>query len=252
MSDTLIRNAAGGYRFLPGIAPYSSGVISDNGHEIVHATLRRSLPWREGFAWIEQYLRAQGRDRAALCAVELRSPAPFTRQGFLDFNTGYCALLEEWGLLVEGRNPVARTNVAPQYAAPEAPSLYGFSYTVPILRPEGRTFIVAGAGEMRGGPMLEAQVIRAGETTPDAMREKADYVMSVMSKRLAGLGVGWEQVTATSIYTAQPLDPFIGPAVLEPLGPTAVHGLRWYPSRPPIADLDYEMDTRGVRQEHWL
>ena len=29
----------GDYRFLPGIAPYSSGVVATPGHQIVHATL---------------------------------------------------------------------------------------------------------------------------------------------------------------------------------------------------------------------
>jgi hypothetical protein len=29
-------------------------------------------------------------------------------------------------------------------------------------------------------------------------------------------------------------------------GPAAVHGVRWYPSHPPIIGLEYEMDLRGV------
>jgi hypothetical protein len=37
--------------------------------------------------------------------------------------------------------------------------------------------------------------------------------------------------------------------VLRPAGMAAVHGVRWFPSRPPITGLEYEMDVRGVRRE---
>ena len=32
-------------------------------------------------------------------------------------------------------------------------------------------------------------------------------------------------------------------------GAAAIHGVHWYPSRPPIRGLDYEMDMRGVARE---
>ena len=34
----LIDNPRGGYRFLTGISPFSSGVVASDGHEVVHAT----------------------------------------------------------------------------------------------------------------------------------------------------------------------------------------------------------------------
>ena len=81
--------------------------------EIVRVVLAEPLPWREGFERVDAYLAAEGCDRVALCAMELRSPAPFTMQGFIDFNREYCAVLKAWGLYVDELNPVARTNVAP-------------------------------------------------------------------------------------------------------------------------------------------
>ena len=45
----LLPNPAGNYHFLTGIEPYSSGVIADPGFEIVHVTLARPCPYREGF-----------------------------------------------------------------------------------------------------------------------------------------------------------------------------------------------------------
>ncbi len=208
---------AGSYRFLPGIAPFSSGAAALPGHQVVHATLRAPIPWREGFDLIDRHLRAEGRPRAALCAIELRSPAPFTFAGFDAFNTGYQALLAEWKLLVGGENPIARTNVAPVVGAPTEPSLYGFGYTVPGAPPRP-TFIVAGAGEMRERGVGVEGIVRHGETSADAMREKAAHVMRTMEARLRGLGVGWADVTAIDIYTAQPVESFLADTVLRPAG----------------------------------
>jgi hypothetical protein len=245
----LAANSAGNYHYLKGIEPYSSGVVADEGYEIMHATLRRPLPWREGFDLIQSMCEGVNRPLAALCGVELRSPAPFTRQGFIDFNGGYVERLAQLGLLLGEDNPIARTNVAPTVAAPSEPSLYAFSLTTPMTTPGPRTFVVAGAGELRGGTLLEAPVVRPGDTSPEGLQEKATYVMRVMSKRLEGLGMAWEGVTAIDLYTAYPFESWLREVVLETAGESAIHGVRWFPSAPPIDVLDFEMDVRGVRVE---
>jgi len=74
-------------------------------------------------------------------------------------------------------------------------------------------------------------------------------VMAIMQARLHGLGVAWSDVTAIDIYTAQPIEPFLADTVLVPAGLSAIHGVRWFPSRPPIVGLEYEMDLRGVSRE---
>lgn len=242
---------AGNYRFVPGIAPFSSGVVASPGYQVVHATLRAPIPWREGFALIEGRLSAEGRPRAALCAIELRSPAPFSFAGFDAFNAPYQQLLAQWKLLVDGANPIARTNVAPLVAAPSEPSLYAFAYTIPGATPRP-TFVVAGAGEMRERGTGARGIVRHGETSSDAMREKATHVMGIMGARLAGLGVGWADVTMIDVYTVQPIEPWLAETVLRPAGSAAVHGVRWFPSRPPIVGLEYEMDVRGVARELWV
>lgn len=240
--------SAGGYRFMPGISAFSCGVVATAGWEIVHATLAAPVPWREGFARIDRHLSEAGRPRAALCGIELRSPAPFTFGGFDDFNQGYRALLAEWKILVGDENPIPRTNVAPVVGAPLVPSLYAFSYTVagPTSAP---TFVVAGAGELReraGGP---EGIVRAGETSPDALREKARFVMTTMQERLRTLGGAWDRVTAIDIYTAHPIHELVHHEILPIAGPAAIHGVHWYPSRPPIQGLEYEMDLSGVRRK---
>ena len=146
-------------------------------------------------------------------------------------------------------NPIPRTNVAPVVAAPAEPSLYAFSYTVPGTTP-APTFIVAGAGELRERAQGPEGIVRHGETSPDAMREKARFVMGVMQERLRALGGDWSRVTAIDVYTAQPIhaprpgrDPASRPA---PPRSTACAGI---PSRPPIQGLEFEMDMRGVARE---
>jgi hypothetical protein len=238
----------GDYRYMPGIRAFSCGTVARSGHEIVRVTLAALLPWRDGFARIERHLREVKRPRSALCGIELRSPAPFTFDGFGTFNEGYRKLLAEWGILVGDDNPIPRTNVAPVAAAPSEPSLYAFSYTQPGATPEP-TFIVAGAGELRDRAKGPEGIVRHGDTSPDGMREKARFVMAIMQDRLRTLGGAWSRVTAIDIYTAEPIHALVVDEVLKPAGAAAIHGVRWYPSRPPIQGLDYEMDMRGVARE---
>jgi hypothetical protein len=240
--------SAGGYQFLPGISAFSSGVVATSGWEIVHATLAAPVPWRDGFARIDRHLREVGRSRAALCGIELRSPAPFSFGGFDEFNQGYRSLLAEWKILVGDDNPIPRTNVAPVAGAPREPSLFAFSYTVAGATP-APTFVVAGAGEMRERAQGPDGIVRHGDTSAGAMREKARFVMDTMQARLRALGGSWDRVMVIDVYTAQPIHDLVAQEIVPVAGPAAIHGIHWYPSRPPIQGLEYEMDLRGVRRE---
>ena len=242
----LIAHPRGNYHFLRGIDPYSCGVVADPGYEIVHATLSESLPWQQGFDRVAAHLDAHNLDRNALCGMELRSPEPFTMQGFIDFNGDYCSVLKEWGLFVDGLNPVARTNVAPVHHPPAEPHLHAFSYVVANPHIGRKTLVVAGAGELLEGILEAERIIRPGDTSPDSMREKAAYVMEVMEERLLGLGGAWALVDTVDIYTIYPLVDLYEHVVLPPMGPAARHGARWYYSRPPVVDIDFEMDMRGI------
>ncbi len=245
----LIDNPSGGYRFLSGIAPYSAGTTAAPGYEIVRATLQAPLPYRRGFDLVEQHLAAQGRPRAALCAVELRIPKPYSFAGFAEFNAGYIHLLEKWELLLDGRNPVARTNVAPEVAAPSEPMLYAFSYTIPRTEPVGpATFVVAGAGELPEGILSPEAIVRPNEISARAIAQKAAFVLRLMQGRMAGLEANWADVTAIDLYTVHSPKPFLRD-LLGQIGPASAHGLTWHYSRPPISGLEFEMDMRGVRRE---
>lgn len=245
----LLANPRGNYHFLSGIDPYSCGVVADPGHEVVHATLQAPLPWRDGFELIDAHLAAAGRGREALCGIQLRSPEPFTMAGFIEFNRGYIDLLRSWGLYMGDLNPLARTNVAPEGFPPGVVSLQAFSYTAPAEAAAPLTFVVAGAGELREAALDADTIVRKGELGPDAMREKARHVVGIMEERLVGLGAGWDLVTTTDVYTVHLLEGLLEDAVLPTVGEAARRGLCWIPSRPPVREIEFEMDLRGVRSE---
>ncbi len=244
----LIANRKGNYQFLRGLAPYSAGTLADAGYEIVHARFHQPLPLSTGFERVKQHLAAVQRPPQALCGMELRSPQPFTFQGFNDFNASYVQVLNEWGLITDHINPVARTNIAPAMLPPATPSLYGFSYTAPSTS-SAKTFVIAGAGELPEGSLDPHDVVRRGESSPDALRTKAAFVMNLMSERLRGLGVTWDAVSTADVYTVHPICGMLAETILQPMGPAAIHGITWHYSRPPIVSIEFEMDLRGCQRE---
>lgn len=244
----LIANSKGNFSFLKGVSPFSAGAVAAAGYEVEHAVLLPALPLRAGFDAVAKHLAARGRPKQALCGMELRSPRPFTFQGFSDFNAGYVDVLKSWEILRDGLNPVARTNVAPEVDPPREPMLHGFSYTVPSAN-AGATFVVAGAGELPEGSLDPHDVVRRGETSPGAILEKARFVMGLMTSRLREMGVDWAQATATDVYTVHDIHPFLAKEILAPMGPANQRGITWHYSRPPIVSIEYEMDVRGCRRE---
>ncbi|MEZ5354537.1 MAG: hypothetical protein R2762_18045 [Bryobacteraceae bacterium] len=180
--------------------------------------------------------------------MELRCPQPFSFQGFNEFNLSYIDILKNWGLFVNGVNPVARTNVAAELTPVSEPCLYSFSYTVRSQRSD-RTFVVAGGGELPEGSLDPHDVVRRGETSADAIREKTRFVMELMSGRLEGLGVAWDNATVVSVYTVHPVCQGLVSDILEPAGMAQLHGMTWHYARPPIVSIEYEMNVRGCRRE---
>ncbi|MBP1774040.1 MAG: hypothetical protein H6Q86_46 [candidate division NC10 bacterium] len=244
----IITFPSGGYRYIKGVFQYSAGVAADPGFEIERARFQRPVPLADGFRAIAAHLASVARPLAALCACELRSPAPFTEEGFLTFNRGYVETLEQWGIYCDGRNPVARSNVCPEIEPPAVPGFYAFAYTVPA-RPDARpTFHIAGSGEApEGQGTYRDRIIRRGDTSAGGLREKARYVLGEMERRMQALGFGWAQVTATQVYTVYDVHPILAEEIVR-RGATP-HGLTWHYARPPVVGLDYEMDVRGVARE---
>jgi hypothetical protein len=245
-NTTLADHPSGQYRFLPAIPAYSSGVVAKEGYEVVHATFLRPQPVKAGFKAIEEHLTSLKLKKTALCAVELRLPRPLSLEDFGAFNNGYIDVLKSWSIVLDGGvNPVARTNVAPIAAPPSEPSFHGFSYVMKSAVRQ-KTFVVAGSGEIGDLGKYPGDLIRRGDTSPAGIAEKTRYVMGVMEGRLRDLGVSWPEVTTIDVYTAHELSKALVDEMLKRSGHNAV---TWNYTRPPITDIEVEMDVRGVRRE---
>jgi hypothetical protein len=244
----VITFSPGDYRYIKGVFQYSAGVAAEPGFEIERARFQCPVPLAEGFRAIAAHLLGIARPLAALCACELRSPAPFAEEAFLAFNRGYVGTLEQWGIYRDGANPVARSNVCPEIDPPSVPSFYAFAYTIPARSGARPSFHIAGSGEApEGKGNYQDHIIRRGDTSADGLREKARYVLGEMGRRMGALGFGWHQVTATQLYTVYDVYPFLADDLVR-RGATPA-GLTWHLARPPVVGLDYEMDARGLARE---
>lgn len=244
--------APGSYRYMPAVFQYSGGVVAEPGFEIERVRFQRPVALADGFERIAAVIRGAGRPLVSFCACELRSPEPFSEAGFKAFNELYVGTLVKWGISDGRTNPVARSNVCPEIEKPDAPSFHAFSYTVPA---EGRSrapsFIVAGSGECpEGRGNYRDHIVRRGDQSPAGMTEKARWVVGEMERRLGALGVTFEDTTASQLYSVFDPHPFLADVLVKRGAMSS--GLTWHYCRPPVVDLDFEMDCRGIERERVL
>lgn len=240
--------AAGNYRFIPAVFQYSSGAAADRGYEIERVRFDRLLPLGQGFAQIAKYIQAAGRPLTSFCACELRSPAAFTEDGFFKFNQHYVKTLAEWGIYEGGSiNPVARSNVCPEIDPPAEPSFYAFSFTRPSAGATS-TFVIAGGAELGGGSgSYPERIVRYRDLSPEGLKEKVRFTTRQQESRMEEFGFGWKDATAVQAYTVHDFHPVIAEELVR-RGATR-SGLTWHFARPPVIDLEYEMDCRRVMRE---
>jgi hypothetical protein len=229
-------NAAGNYRFLGAEGrPFSGGALAEPGFDLVHAVFERPLPLDKGLEAATRHLRDASRPVQAIAGFELRVPAPLTTSGFEEFNRGYVQRLKSIGLVADGLMPAARTNVAAELSGVSEPSVYAMHYTVPGGR--GRpAFVMSGVPEEK-------------PADPESM---VTSMMRALSARMGELGVRWEDATKIQLYGIDDVQGLLVGHVLDHLGPAAIHGIHWFPSRPPIEGLTFEIDVRSSGTELFL
>ena len=227
------KNAAGGYTFIaaPG-RPFSGGVVADPGFDLVHATFQRPLPLAEGLQAATRHVAESSRPVQAIAGFELRSPKPLSPEGFDVFNRAYVESLTAMGLVADGLMPAARTNVAATVGGVSEPSLFAVTYTVRGDR-DGPAYLMSGVPEEK----------------PGGVEAMLDSMMRVLTTRMAELGVTWEGATAIQLYGVEVVQSLLADHVLRHLGPSAVHGIHWFPSLPPIEGLNLEIDVRSAGRE---
>jgi hypothetical protein len=229
----LAHSRSGNYRFLAAEGrPFSGGAVADEGYDLVHARFERPLPLEAGLAAASRQVAAAGRPVQAIAGFELRIPAPLTRAGFDAFNERYVTSLRRLGLEVDGLMPAARTNVAAVVGGVSEPSVYAVSYSIPGQRTRP-AFVLSGAPEEEGADTAA----------------RLDSIMRALSGRLDALGASWEDATAIQMYGVDDFQDLVVEKVLKATGGAAVHGIRWFPSLPPIEALKLEIDARSTGTE---
>jgi hypothetical protein len=68
-----------------------------------------------------------------------------------------------------------------------------------------------------------------------------------MESRLDALGFKWKDTTAAQVYTIHNFHPAFADEIVR--RGAARSGVTWHYCRPPVIDLEFEMDCRGVSIE---
>lgn len=245
-APALLDNPKGGFRFRKGGNKFSSGgTVAMSGYEVVHVTFAAAPPIRRGFEMMDRYLNQQHRHPQALCGVELRSPRQFTFAEFGEINQTYMELISKRDLMVGGTNPVARVNVAPEIDPPSELAMYGFSYTAP--QKASRPTFVAASSELSGE--YPQGIVARGDVSPNGLRQKLLKELGSLDHTLPELGVDWSAVTDLVVYTVQDVHPLMRELLLPRIGAAKNFGIRWYFCRPPLQEMEIEIQVRGCARE---
>jgi hypothetical protein len=159
--------------------------------------------------------------------------------------------LQKWGIYqaqnagTKAINPVARTNVCPEFFGPKEISMLAFTYTVPCATDSNANFVLSGGGDARpGSEPYKDRIIAYGDHSQSGLQLKVEFVIQEMEKRLKSLGFTWNDVACTQAYSVHN----IGGLVESLLASRGLmrNGLSWHFARPPVMGLDFEMDLRGA------
>jgi hypothetical protein len=240
-----------GYKYIPAVFQYSSGIAALPGFKLHRIRFARLVPMIDGFRWIENYLTNIGRPLTAFAACELRSALPFSQDGFKAFNTIYADTLRAWGIFEGDDNPVARSNVCPELNPPAESGFYAFTFVAPDASGDARTrpsFVIAGGAETNAGATRpEERIVAYQDVSRQGMERKVNRTLDEMSDRLAAFDLTWRDTTVVQAYTVFDIHPFFLGEITR--RGAAQDGLLWHPCRPPVKDVDFEMDCRGLDVE---
>ena len=89
--------------------------------------------------------------------------------------------------------------------------------------------------------------MRYRDLSPEGLKDKVGFTVREMESRLAELGFGWKDTTAAQAYTVHDFHPVMIDELVR--RGAARSGLTWHFARPPVVDLEFEMDCRRVSRE---
>ena len=238
---------AGSHRFLPAISPYSAGFAANPGYAITALALRNSRTLEDGFLAIDEELRRRGLPASALAGLQLRSPGAFSFEAFQQFNLAYNTLLNQRNLILDGVNPISRTNVIPVADGPAQPIIEVAFIVHPASNDGGTDFVVAGAGEIPG-ELDPKNIVARGDLSPSGMDAKVSCVLEIMNDRLAALGYDGNSPTEVNVYTIHKIPQLAGKIAAQ-LPSVNRYGYTNWITKPPVEEIEFEMDCN--RYSNW-
>jgi hypothetical protein len=238
----------GGYRFIHGSAAFSLGVAALPGYRLERVRFSAPLALEEAFGRMADIIAAAGRPGTALASCELRSPAQFTLEAFGTFNARFGAALQKFGIRDFGdANPVCRTNVCPASHSLTDSSIHAFSYTVEDAAAP-LSFVLAGAADLMDGDKdLRELIVAPDQVDAAGIRAKASHALQELERRLALFGADWSMTTANAVYCIHDIFQALTGDIAARGAATA--GTTWHLCQPPVAGLEFEMDTRSIPVE---
>src|SRR5262249_8454732 len=102
------------------------------------------------------------------------------------------------------------------------------------------------AKRARAAPAMRGASFGAATSHPRRCTRKR-LVLRAMEQRMAALGFGWADVTATQVYTIFEIHPLLTDEFVRRGAMSG--GLVWHFARSPVQGLDFEVDVRGVAHE---
>ena len=89
--------------------------------------------------------------------------------------------------------------------------------------------------------------MRYRDVSPEGLKEKVQRTVNEMEARLETFGFRWEDTTAVQAYSIRDFHPVVADELVRHGAMRS--GLTWHFARPPVVDLEYEMDCRRVMRE---
>ena len=240
MTLEVVLHPSGSYRFLPAITAYSAGFAASEGYEITALRLQNCPTLASGLERIDQELERRGLPASALAGLQLRSPGAFSFETFAKFNDEYRQLLIDRGLIIDGVNPISRTNVIPIHQKSDATSIAVTFIVHPSQGHGGSDFVVAGAAEICGdlGP---ENIVARGDASQEGLSLKVDCVLDIMLERLRALEASDGSPTTINVYTAHEISGLSEKIEIK-LPSTSKNGFTMWLTKPPVEELEFEMD----------
>ena len=230
----------GSYKFLPAISAYSAGIATMPGFEITAIRITSPLSLEAGFEVIDNEISKRGLKSDSLAGIQLRSPKVFSFNEFSEFNDKYRNLLLERSLILGDVNPIPRTNVIPIKDVPPIPCIATAFLVHPSQNNGGDDFIVAGAGEV-AGTLDPTNIVARGDISDSGMSLKVDCVLEEMLARLLALGFDGLSPTVINVYTIHEILK-LQELISKKLPAINVHGYTSWLTKPPVTEIEFEMD----------